>query len=143
MNNNLLYTIYTNFFNIHNEMNNTMINSLSVTEYSDHLIGIYDMSLQIWYNAWGLHNYNNHKEIKLSRELFKYLLENDTYNKTNNINDSIIKSLIFNSKIYIQEKLQLNLIIGTFLFYTKIKIYKFISKNRLIYFYGVSNNKYV
>lgn len=143
MNNNLLYTIYTNFFNIHNQMSINMINSLSTTEYSDHLIGVFDNSLQIWYNAWGLHNYNN-TEIKLSKDLFKYLLDNDLYNKTNiNINDSIIKSLIFNSKIYITEQLQLNLIIAIFLFYTKIKIYKFKVINNLIYYYGITNNKYV
>ena len=137
MNNNLLYTIYTNFFNIEKKPYNKFL--LESKGYNKHLIGIYDISLNIWYNAWTLQNYN-YDEIKLAKGLLNYLLEKDLNNKQNSINDNIIKSLILNSKIYIFEELQLNLIIAIFIFYTKIKIYTINKIDNLVYYYGIKSS---
>ena len=137
MNNNLLYTIYTNFFNIEKKPYNKFL--LESKGYNKHLIGIYDISLNIWYNAWTLQNYN-YDEIKLAKGLLNYLLEKDLNNKQNSINDNIIKSLILNSKIYIFEELQLNLIVAIFIFYTKIKIYTINKIDNLVYYYGIKSS---
>jgi hypothetical protein len=138
MNNNILYTIYTNFFNIKiiTTTDNILLTS---SKYDKHLIGIYDSSLNIWYNAWSLHNYNP-AEIKLSKTLLKYLLENENNNKHNNMNDNIIKSFIFNSKIYILEEIQLKLIVAIFVFYTKLENYHRKKINNLFFYYGFKNN---
>jgi hypothetical protein len=138
MNNNLLYTIYINFFNIQQKFDN---NSVSNIYKFKHLIGIYDNSLNIWYNAWGLNNLDTN-EIKLSKNLLKYLIDDDNIKK--NINDHIVKSFMFNTKIYItEEKTQLHFILAIFLYYTKIYNYEFKKIDNLIYYYALNNEKII
>jgi hypothetical protein len=139
MNNNLLYAIYTNYFYKNNSkiINNSIIdknnNDISV-EY--HLIGIYDKSLKIWYNAWALNNFNS-KEIKISKLLLDHLLNSDIeYNiKKNSL--LIIKSIMCNSKIYITEyKTQLELILAIFIYYTRNDFIHNVKSGNLYYYYA-------
>ena len=139
MNNNLLYTIYTNFFKIEE---NKIKNPVDITKYSKHLIGIYDNSVNIWYNSWCLHNIPN-TEINLAKGLLKHLIDDENYfsNRKKNINDVFIRTFICNSKIYITEKkTQLDLIIAIFLFYTKIYDYEVKKINNLFYYYALKND---
>jgi len=139
MNNNILYTIYTNFFNI--QLNSYNQNELQKQHLKEkfHLIGVFDKSLKIWYNAWTLNNYDT-TDINLSKELLIYFI-NYKINIHNNIIMNIIKSIMCNSKIYLTEyKTQLQLIIAIFLYYTKKNMF-FINKiDNLFYFYAYNKD---
>ena len=140
MNNNKLYTIYTNYFDI--KLNSTKI--LNTIEYERHLIGIFDKKLKIWYNAWSINNYyikdNNYKNYNnyLSKELLKWSIDDENH-IINDVIRNIIKSIICNSKIYITEyKTQLELIIAIFLYFTKKKIFIIEKQNNLFFFYALN-----
>jgi len=142
MNNNKLYTIYTNYLDI--KLNSTNI-SYSI-EYERHLIGIFDKKLKIWYNAWSINNYNikdknyNNYNNSLSKELLKYAIDAEIHT-IDDVIRNIIKSIICNSKIYITEyKTQLELIIAIFLYFTKKKLFIIEKQNNLFFFYALNKN---
>jgi len=138
MNNNLLYTIYTNYLNL--EMK---IKSDKTNYNTKNLIGIYDESLHIWYNAWSLDNFDN-KSTKLSKYILKYILDTNNTNSSTNITYSIIKSIICNSKIYItDEQTQIDLIVAIFMYYGKINKYNIEHNNNLYYWYALNDNQII
>jgi hypothetical protein len=139
MSNNLLNTIFINYFNI--KKNRHLISSTKnyINDINTHLIGVFDKSINLWYNAWNIHNFNNAKTNK-SKELLKYFIDFDISNINVNseryINVNIIKSILCNSKIYInEEKTQLDLIIATFLYFTKNNMYIIEISDNLIFYY--------
>jgi len=139
MNNNILYTIYTNFLNIQLETYNIQ----NIQQYYEsnnklqkkevHLIGIFDKSLKIWYNSWSLNNYSGIGSTNLAKELLIYFIKSEA-NINNNIIWNIIKSIVCNSKIYITEnKTQLQLIIAIYLYFTKKDMFRLQKLDNLFY----------
>ena len=121
MSNNILNVIITNYFNI--KKNKQIIpNIIDTTSNNYHMIGIFDQSLKLWYNAWGLQNYSNLTKIKKSKELLKWFIDFDysIYENERLLIINIVKSIICNQKIYINErKTHLELVIAIFLYYAK------------------------
>ncbi len=142
MNNNILYSIYTNFFNI--QKNSINLNDPETELYKSnkvHLMGIFDRSLKIWYNAWAINNYSNIASANLSKELLIYFINHKINTHNNNIIVNIVKSIICSSKIYITEyKTQLHLILAIFLYYTKQNFFFIQKKDNLFYFFAYNKN---
>ena len=148
MDNNLLYTVYINFFNIQLEYYNIQNNiefDNKLKKKEIYLIGIFDKSLKIWHNAWALNNYSGDGDIDMSRKFLIYFINREKSNFDtsfkNNIINNIIKSIVCNSKIYITEyKTQLQLILAIFLFFTKKNMYNITKINNLFYFFAYDKN---
>lgn len=141
MSNNLLNVIVTNYYIIKKKKQIMLNTTIDNTNNNSHLIGIYDKSLKLWYNAWGLHNFNNLNKIIKSKELLKWSID---YDVSSFIQDSerlmitnILKSIICTSKIYINErKTQLELIIGIFLYFAKFNMYSIEVIDNLVMYYA-------
>ena len=138
MSNNILNVIITNYFNI--KKNKQIIpNIIDTTSNNYHMIGIFDQSLKLWYNAWGLQNYSNLTKIKKSKELLKWFIDFDysIYENERLLIINIVKSIICNQKIYINErKTQLELVIAIFLYYAKFNMYTIEIVDNLIIYYA-------
>jgi hypothetical protein len=140
MNNTLLHAIFINFFNINLKYSNIIKKSKiqndidfdnKLKNKQVHLIGIFDKSLKIWFHAWCLDNYDIIGPRKKSRDILEHFI---LYNFADIYVNSIIKSIIYNPKIYITEyKTQLHFILAIFLYFSKINMYHIIIKtNRMI-----------
>ena len=111
------------------------------------VIGYYDNSLKIWYNAWAICDSSGEKMSvhKKSKELVIYglNLENDLFS-VSNAEKMMIKSIICNSKIFINdmtseidysESLQMQIILSVICYLTKAKkIKSSVSNSGLIIF---------
>ena len=109
-------------------------------EYSCEFLGYFDNQNLIWIYSWVLPNYDLNK-TKISRELLEYGLKLEPDSNTDE--HFMIKSLLVNSRIQIEESIQLdiNLALYTSLLRDKIKfiypkiLYLDESKKNFITFY--------
>lgn len=86
------------------------------------MLGYFDNQTNIWVWAWLLTNLNS-EQTKMSRELLNYGLKLEP--SSNSIEHFFIKSLLVNSRIIIEEDIQLETNLGIFSYIIKNKI-KFI-----------------
>lgn len=132
MSNNFLYRAYINFLKI----DKIKIENNDKQKYQ--IIGIFDSSLKIWYNAWALYvDKNTIDNYKKSKELLVYALNIESSMPGISIEiKCIIKHILINSKFYLSErKTQLNLILAVILYLTKAKQYGITRQNNVyIYF---------
>jgi hypothetical protein len=132
MSNNFLYRAYINFLKI----DKIKIENNDKQKYQ--IIGIFDSSLKIWYNAWALYvDKNTIDNYKKSKELLVYALNIESSMPGISIEiKCIIKHILVNSKFYLSErKTQLNLILAVILYLTKAKQYGITRQNNVyIYF---------
>jgi hypothetical protein len=132
MSNNFLYNAYINFLKIekikieHNDKKNYQI------------IGIFDSSLKIWYNAWALYvDKNTMDNYKKSKELLAYALNIESSMPGISVEiKCIIRHILVNSKFHLSEKkTQLDLILAIILYLTKARQYGITRQNNIyIYF---------
>ncbi len=87
------------------------------------LLGYFDNQANIWIWAWLLSNLNS-EQTKLSRELLNYGLKLEP--SSNSIEHFFIKSLLVNSRISIEEDIQLE---------TNLAIFSYIIKNKINFIY--------
>ena len=87
------------------------------------LLGYFDNQANIWIWAWLLSNLNS-EQTKLSRELLNYGLKLEP--TSNSIEHFFIKSLLVNSRISIEEDIQLE---------TNLAIFSYIIKNKINFIY--------
>jgi hypothetical protein len=130
MSNNIFYNAYIYFTKLKNYQPNQIY--LEKTN----IIGFYDSSKNIWYNGWAIYDNENTEKYKKSKELLLYAIniERDLHIK-NIIEKTMIKSILINSKFYInEEELQLNIIVALIAYFIKAKSYG-IFKSESIYIY--------
>ena len=93
------------------------------------VIGLYDKTHKIWYNAWGLYNIEkNYHLYKKSKELLHYALniERDLKGISPEIK-AIIRYILVNSKIYVTERItQLNLVLALIMYMIKPRVWGWI-----------------
>jgi hypothetical protein len=126
--NNILYNSYIYFTKI--KINNNK-NNLELEKYN--IIGIFDNSLNIWYNGWAIYDIKNKDVYKKSKELLLYgiNIERDLNGKLN-IEKAIIKSILVNSKFYINDKdIQIKIIISLIAYLIKAKTYMILNVGSL------------
>ena len=99
------------------------------------MLGYFDNHANIWIWAWLLTNLNS-EQTKISRELLNYGLKLEP--TSNSIEHFFIKSLLVNSRISIEEDIQLDTNLGIFSYMIKNKI-KFIYPRKR--YLENSNNK--
>jgi|LauGreDrversion4_2_1035121.scaffolds.fasta_scaffold246768_3 hypothetical protein len=87
------------------------------------MLGYFDNQSNIWIWAWLLTNLNS-EQTKLSRELLNYGLKLEP--TSNSIEHFFIKSLLVNSRLSVEEDVQLD---------TNLAICSYIIKNKIIFIY--------
>jgi hypothetical protein len=87
------------------------------------MLGYFDNQVNIWIWAWLLTNLNS-EQTKISRELLNYGLKLEP--TSNSIEHFFIKSLLVNSRISIEEDIQLE---------TNLAIFSYIIKNKIKFIY--------
>jgi hypothetical protein len=87
------------------------------------MLGYFDNQVNIWIWAWLLTNLNS-EQTKISRELLNYGLKLEP--TSNSIEHFFIKSLLVNSRISIEEDIQLD---------TNLAIFSYIIKNKIKFIY--------
>jgi hypothetical protein len=87
------------------------------------LLGYFDNQANIWIWAWLLTNLNS-EQTSMSRELLNYGLKLEP--SSNSIEHFFIKSLLVNSRISIEEDIQLE---------TNLAIFSYIIKNKIKFIY--------
>ena len=87
------------------------------------MLGYFDNQANIWIWAWLLTNLNS-EQTKMSRELLNYGLKLEP--TSNSIEHFFIKSLLVNSRISIEEDIQLE---------TNLAIFSYIIKNKIHFIY--------
>jgi hypothetical protein len=107
---------------------------------SYHIIGVHDINQKLWFNAWALTEFdeNKRKQMIKSKELLNYALniENDISSTYNNIEKIIIKTILINSKFYINEKeTQLDVILSVICYLTKATDIRYIESNHIFIYY--------
>lgn len=126
MNNNFLANAYINFYKI--PKIRFVQSEKSVPNYQ--VIGLYDKTQNIWYNAWGLYNSEkNYNLYKKSKELLLYALnlERDLKGISPEIK-TIIRYILTSSKIYVTERsTQINLILALIMYMIKPKVWGWIN----------------
>ena len=135
MNNNIFYNAYINFMRLKYkgriDVNLTLGSNC-------HIIGIYDKSQNIWYNAWSLTGFptSSNDLYKKSKDLLLYAL--NIPKDMHGVKESeklIIMSILINSKFYISErKTQLDMILAIITYLTKAKNYYYIPKDDLRFY---------
>lgn len=126
MNNNFLANAYVNFYKIPKKT----FDKTGKINPDYQIIGLYDKTQNIWYNAWGLYNLeDNYNLYKKSKELLQYALnlERDLKGISPEIK-TIIRYILISSKIYVTERsTQLNLILALIMYMTKPKVWGWIN----------------
>ena len=117
MSNHILQYAYTNFYKIKQDN----MQKFDPNDDTNQIIGFFDLSNHIWYNAWSLYNEFDSKLYIKTVELLKYTIRLEKDNKTLSPFEKIIlKYILNNSKIYIYEKTtQLNLILAVIMYLIK------------------------
>ena len=136
MTSNFFYNSYIYYNKLYNKSNKS---NLSIDD-SYHIIGVHDMNQNLWFNAWALTEFNvdKKKQMNKSKELLNYAfnIENDMSSIYNNIEKIIIKTILINSKFYINEKkTQLDVILSTICYLTKAKDIRYILSSQLYIYY--------
>ncbi len=136
----ILYTPDTNVkFSLENK-SITFINDNKEKTFDFEILGYFDNQSNIWIWAWLLTNLNS-DETKIARELLNYGLKLEP--TSNSVEHFFIKSLLVNSRINIEEYIQLesNLAIFSYIIKNKIKFiyprkrYLENSKNYVTFYY--------
>jgi hypothetical protein len=127
------YIYYNKLFNKAKKLN------LFIDE-TYHIIGVHDINKKLWFNAWALTEFNENKRKQMikSKELLNYALniENDISSTYNNIEKIIIKTILINSKFYINEKeTQLDVILSVICYLTKATDIRYIKSSNISIYY--------
>jgi hypothetical protein len=127
------YIYYNKLFNKAKRLN------LFVDE-TYYIIGVHDKNQNIWFNAWALTEFDNdkRKQMTKSKELLNYALniENDISSVYNNIEKIIIKTILVNSKFYINEKeTQLDVILSIICYLTKATDIRYTQSSQIFIYY--------
>ena len=121
---NILYNAYIYFMKLKRSNVTTEIKMEKVN-----IIGMFDTTLKIWYNGWAIYDPDHGDKYKLSKDLLIYGLniERDMFAKSD-VEKAMIKSMLVNSKFYINEKkTQLNVILALITYFLKAKSYSVVS----------------
>ena len=125
---NITYNEYINTESVKFDFDNDLI-ILNDKEYSFELLGYFDNQNNIWIWAWVLPDLSYNKTI-LARELLNYGLKLEP--STNSSEHFIIRSLFVNSRILLEEFVQLDTYLGIVSFILKDKIFFIYSRKRYI-----------
>ena len=130
-----------------NEITFNFKNSKKIFNYE--LLGIYDYSSKIWIWGWVINN-NLNLKINISKYLLEYGLKLDiNYNDDNYDINKIIKPLLLNSRIQIDNFIQLDINLSIYFYLIKNNIYfiyifkKYLDNNKkkfVIYYLLIINN---
>ena len=131
MNNNYLYIAYMNYIEIYDKS----VDSFDKDDDNKKLqiIGYYDKKTNIWYNAWSFYDPINFNQYKKSKELLNYAINID--NNLPGVESGIkmiIKYILTNSKIYIEENIQLEIILSIIVYFLKAKKIKYSTNNKIV-----------
>jgi hypothetical protein len=136
---------YTHLFKINkdnikiNEFNRS-ISFNDIETFDFEFLGYFDLTNKIWIWGWVLNDFSNEHD-RLCKYLLDYGLKLDKMNSTEE--QMMIKSILVNSRIKIEEEVQLDVNIAIYLYLIRDRI-KFIykreiyldnEKNHIVYFY--------
>jgi hypothetical protein len=124
MNNNIIYNAffkYTNLLYINKNIESIDDDRKKFEDKNRQILGYYDTKNKLWYNSWAIASTDKIKKnfFKKSKELLIYALDIDTNLSISEPLRVIIKSILVSSKIIIQEKLQLDLILAISMYLLK------------------------
>jgi hypothetical protein len=143
MNNNIFYNAYKYYINLKND-------NLEISSNNRQVIGFFDNKFKIWYNAWSMTTvpeyiieFSKKKNIELDKDLYR--VSNELLKYGLNIHKDLqsvepdrrylIKTILINSKFYINEKkTQLDIILAIIAYLIKAKkVYYINDSNVFIY----------
>lgn len=121
MNNNFFNKAYLNYIRLKRNFDNDSKNNINSLN-NVNIIGYYDNNSKIWYNAWAIYASDNDTILKYSKskETLKYALNIEKDMTSIDFPQRIIiKSCLINSKYYINESIQLDIIIAIIMYLNK------------------------
>jgi hypothetical protein len=143
MNNNIFYNAYKYYINLKND-------NLEISSNNRQVIGFFDNKFKIWYNAWSMTTVPEYiieflkkKNVELDKDLYR--VSNELLKYGLNIHKDLqsvepdrrylIKTILINSKFYINEKkTQLDIILAIIAYLIKAKkVYYINDSNVFIY----------
>ena len=143
MDNNIFYNAYKYYINLNND-------NLDISSNNRQVIGFFDNKFKIWYNAWSMTTmpeyiieFSKKKNVELDKDLYK--VSNELLKYGLNIHKdlqsvdpdrrNLIKTILINSKFYINEKkTQLDIILAIIAYLIKAKkVYYISDSNVFIY----------
>jgi len=138
MSNNILYNAYNNFLQMERKKQFFRGKEFTKDHNKYQIIGFYDITLKLWYNAWGLSGTEGYKNfLNKSKQLLMYGIDIEKNSSLQHIERIIIRYIFTNPKLYICErKTQLYLILAIIIYFTKAKYYgRSTDENNIITYY--------